>query len=48
MYGTSSALAKYTILIGDTISIVGTAGFNNDYSVLSTGMSPIQKMVVVE
>jgi Flp pilus assembly protein TadG len=48
MYGTSSVLAKYTILVADTISIVGTAGFNNDYSSLPNSSSPLQKILMVE
>lgn len=46
MYGNSSA-AAYTMLVADTIQLVGTSGFNNDYSSL-TGGSPIQKIVTVE
>ncbi len=47
MYGTSSVLAKYTILVADTISMVGTATFGNDYSLLATG-SPVTQVAVVE
>jgi hypothetical protein len=47
MYGNSSVNARYTLLVADTISMVGTTGFNNDYSVLPTG-SPIQKVAMVE
>lgn len=47
MYGNSSTNTKYTIVVADTINVVGTAGFNNDYSLLPSG-SPIQRVVVVE
>ncbi|HWB83788.1 MAG TPA: pilus assembly protein TadG-related protein [Bryobacteraceae bacterium] len=47
LYGNSSVNAKYTLLVADTISLVGTTGFNDDYSLLPNG-SPIQKVVLVE
>ena len=47
MYGNSSTNTKYTIIVADTISVVGTAAFNNDYSILPSG-SPIQRVVIVE
>ena len=47
MYGNSSVNAQYTILVADTISMVGTTGFNDNYSLLPNG-SPIQQIVVVE
>jgi hypothetical protein len=47
LYGNSSVNSKFTILVADTINIVGTAGFNNDYSLLPTG-SPIQQVVSLE
>ena len=47
MYGTSSILAKYTILVADTISLVGTASFGNNYSLLPTG-SPVTQVTIVE
>jgi hypothetical protein len=47
MYGNSAVDALYTILVADTISLVGTTGFNNNYSLLPTG-SPLQKVVVLE
>jgi hypothetical protein len=47
MYGNSSVSAAYTILVADTISLVGTTGFNNNYSSLPNG-SPIQKIVTLE
>jgi hypothetical protein len=46
MYGNSSVTA-YTLLVADTVSLVGTSGFNNNYSTLPNG-SPIQKVVVLE
>jgi len=46
-YGNSSANTSNTILVGDTIRIVGTADFHDDYSALPTG-SPLQRIVVVE
>jgi hypothetical protein len=47
MYGNSSVNTAYTMLIADTISLIGTSGFNNDYSSL-TGGTPIQQTVIVE
>ena len=47
MYGNSATGATNTILVADTIRIVGTSGFNNDYSLLPNG-SPIQRIVIVE
>jgi Putative Flp pilus-assembly TadE/G-like len=47
MYGNSSVDTKYTMVVANTINVTGTAGFNNDYSMLPTG-SPIQKTVLVE
>jgi hypothetical protein len=47
IYGNSSVDSKYTIVVADTISLVGTTGFNSDYSLLQNG-SPIQKVVMVE
>jgi hypothetical protein len=47
IYGNSSVDSKYTIVVADTINLVGTTGFNNDYSLLQNG-SPVQKVVVVE
>jgi hypothetical protein len=47
MGGNSSVNSKYTLLICDTISMVGTPSFNNDYSSLPNG-SPVQKVAVVE
>jgi hypothetical protein len=47
MYGNSAVNTAYTILVADTISLVGTTTFNNNYSLLPNG-SPIQKVVVLE
>jgi hypothetical protein len=47
MYGNSSINTAYTMLIADTISLIGTSGFNNDYSSLMGG-SPIQQTIIVE
>jgi hypothetical protein len=47
MYGNASVGVTNTILVADTISLVGTTNFNNDYSLLPSG-SPIQKVSVVE
>jgi hypothetical protein len=47
MYGNSSVSSAYTMLVADTISMIGTSGFNNDYSSLLNG-SPIQQTVLVE
>jgi hypothetical protein len=45
MHGNSSVSAKYTLLIADTINLIGNSGINNDYSML-TGGSPIQQTVL--
>jgi hypothetical protein len=34
-------------MIAGTISLIGTSGFNNDYSSLTSG-SPIQQTVIIE
>src|SRR5262249_54517569 len=47
LYGNSAVNTAYTILVADTISLVGTTTFNNNYSSLLTG-SPIQKVVTLE
>jgi hypothetical protein len=47
MYGNSSTDAKYTMVVANKIDLVGTSGFNNDYSLLPTG-SPIQTVALVE
>jgi hypothetical protein len=47
MYGNSSVNTQYTMLVADTIHLVGTTGFNNNYSSLLSG-NPIQKIAVFE
>jgi hypothetical protein len=47
LYGNSSISAQYTMIVADTISLVGTTGINDNYSSLPGG-SPIQKVVLVE
>jgi Putative Flp pilus-assembly TadE/G-like len=47
MYGNSSVSTAYTMLVADTIRMVGTSGFNNNYSSLLSG-SPIQQTIMVE
>jgi len=47
MYGNSSVNAAYTMIIANTISMVGTTGLNDNYSGL-TGGNPIQRMALVE
>jgi hypothetical protein len=47
MYGNSSVSTAYTMLVADTIRMVGTSGFNNNYSSLLNG-SPIQTTIMVE
>jgi hypothetical protein len=47
MYGNSSVSTAYTMLVADTISLIGTSGFNNNYSSLLNG-SPIQTTIMVE
>jgi Flp pilus assembly protein TadG len=48
MHGNSSVSAAYTIIVANTISLVGTTGLNDNYSLLPGGASPIQKIAVVE
>ena len=48
MHGNSSVNTQYTLVVADTISLVGTTGFNNNYSSLPNGASPIQQIMVVE
>jgi hypothetical protein len=47
LYGNSSTTA-YTILVANTISLVGTTAFNNNYSSLPGGSTPLQLTAVVE
>jgi hypothetical protein len=47
MYGNSGVNTKYTLVVANTISLVGTTTFNDDYSSLPNG-SPIQKVVLFE
>ncbi len=47
MYGNSSVSAQYTIVVADTIKLVGTTGFSDNYSSL-TGGSPIKRVSLVE
>jgi hypothetical protein len=47
MYGNSSVSTAYTMLVADTIHMIGTSGFNNNYSSLLNG-SPIQTTMMVE
>ena len=47
MYGNSSVSAQYTILIADTINMIGTTGFNDNYTSLAGG-SPIKQVSLVE
>ncbi len=47
MYGNSSANAAYTMVVADTLTLIGTSGFNNNYSSL-TGGSPFKKVALVE
>jgi len=47
IFGNASVGVTNTILVADTISMVGTTAFNDDYSALPSG-SPIQKIVIVE
>jgi hypothetical protein len=48
MYGNSSQNAAYTEIVAWTISLVGTTNFGVDYSGLPGGMSPLQKVALVE
>jgi hypothetical protein len=47
MYGNSSVSTQYTILIADTITMIGTSGFNDNYTSLAGG-SPIKQVSLVE
>jgi hypothetical protein len=47
MYGNSSVSAAYTIIVANTISMVGTSGLNDNYAGL-TGGSPIKQVSLVE
>jgi putative Flp pilus-assembly TadE/G-like protein len=48
MYGNSSVTTQYSMIVADCISLVGTTTFNNNYSSLPHGQSPIQYIAVVE
>jgi len=47
MDGNSSVNAAYTIIVADTITMIGTSGLNDNYSSL-TGGSPIKQVALVE
>ena len=47
MYGNSSLNAAYTIIVANTISLVGTTGFGANYASLSGG-TPIQRITLIE
>jgi hypothetical protein len=47
MYGNSSINTKYTLIVADTISLVGSTALNSDYSLLPNG-SPITRIAMVE
>ena len=47
MYGNSAVSAAYTMVVADTLNLIGTSGFNNDYSSL-TGGSPLKHVALVE
>lgn len=47
MYGNSS-VSQYSMIIADTINLVGTTAINDNYSSLPSGFSPLQKVMVVE
>lgn len=48
LYGNSSVDTKYTMIVANQVNVIGTAGFNNDYSALPSGSSPITRTVMVE
>jgi len=45
--GTSNTTAKYTLLVANTIHMVGNSTIQNDYSSLPNG-SPLQQTVIIE
>jgi Flp pilus assembly protein TadG len=45
--GTANTLAKYTLLVANTIHMVGNSTVSNDYSSLPNG-SPLQQTVIIE
>lgn len=47
MYGNSSLNDPYTLIVADTISLIGVSTFNDNYSSLPQG-SPIQQVAIVE
>jgi hypothetical protein len=47
MYGNSAVSAAYTMVVADTLNLIGTSGFNNDYSSL-TGGPPLKHVALVE
>ena len=47
LYGNSAVTSQYTLLIANTISLVGVSSFNANYSSLPNG-SPIQQVLLVE
>ena len=48
LYGNSSVSTQYTMIVAWCINLVGTSAFNNNYSSLPNGASPIQQVMVVE
>jgi len=47
MYGNSAVNAAYTMVVADTLNLIGTSGFNNNYSSL-TGGSLLKQVALVE
>jgi hypothetical protein len=47
MVGNSSVSAAYTMVVADTFNIIGTAGFNDNYSTLPNG-TPLKQVALVE
>ena len=48
MYGNSSVATQYSMIVADCINLLGTSTFNNNYSSLPNGQSPLQYLTVVE
>ncbi|HLK49288.1 MAG TPA: pilus assembly protein TadG-related protein [Bryobacteraceae bacterium] len=48
MYGNSSTDTQYTMVVADYVTLQGTTAFNNNYTSLPGGVSPLQQVALVE